>query len=333
MRTGLHRAWLLATLVLVTGLAGCLGDGTSPAAAPGAGPGVAVQPGVDDPVRRVVEVTQETRDGPPVPNATVVFFTPAEEWPQMWVIRPEELPCDDPTDLAASPHWEVLAVGTTDAEGRVVGLVDSVDANDMSVAVGGVDGWNTEVDVWGTTNGDWEQRCFRARTISWADGHQVTLYRSRPDVSIRGVTDPSASAAFLEAGVDLPQGLDDPVWDDRRLVLHPDPIANGWYAVRLDHLDLELTWNNTGADYADLYLAAGHNFTLEDAAVGSDHEQLPGSGASRETLTWDRVSWSTSEIRVGPATNATVASATGLAWRIQGTATITDAPVILPEVP
>lgn len=328
MRQRDDRPWLVASLVLVVGLAGCLGDVPSPTALP-TGSGVAVQLGVDDPERHVVQVTEEHRDGAPIPNATVVFFRESPdqvEAHEYYVIDPEELPCDAPTDLEASPYWEVLAVGTTDADGRIVGLLDP-DVPWVSVAVGGVEGFTTEAHVWGKLDRErWDRVCFRAG-LPPTPTDVIPLYPKHAPVSMQGVMEPAVSPTSPGDGVDLP-----PNWDAQRLVLLPNEIENSAYTLRIDHLDLELSWNNTATEYGDLYLAASASGHFEEAAVSEDHQQLPASGASRETLTWDVNPWNTSWVVVGPATNTTVVAADGLPWRVTGTATLVDAPVVLPEV-
>lgn len=338
MRPSPGRAWLAGGVLLVAGLAGCLAGrpfpGAPDAGLPTAGPGVAVQRGVEDPVPLVVKVTEETRGGAPIPNATVAFFTATNRSPEAWdFILPKELPCDERTDLVASPHWDIVAVGKTDEDGQVVGLVDSAVANWPSVAVGGVKGFTTELVPWGSRVGDWNRTCFLSTEYYSSHGTlAVPLLRRHLDVSMHGVTNLSASAAVVGGVVDLPTGLDEPVWDHRKLVLHPQDVMNAWYGRRLDRLEVELLWNNTGPEFADFYLAACWCDSVENSSIGRDRLQLPGSGTSRETLTWSADPWSTNHAPlIGPATNATVASADGLAWRIKGTATIADAPVVLPR--
>lgn len=332
MTARMSKAWLVAPVLLTVALSGCLLADPSPGTPP-AGPGIAVQPGVEDPVRRVVHVTAEPKEGPPVENATVVFFnaTAGSHWSPPSLVYPEELPCDGRTDLAESPHWTVLAAGTTDADGRVVGLVDPQAAMTLSVAVGGVPGFTTEAHVWGTAEGGGERGCFKDLDFQpWSDGEQhVPLYRTQRPVSMQGEMPAAVSAAFSGTSVDLPRNLDDPAWDARELAVHEDERANLGYVARMTDLELALAWNNTATAYGDLYLVAGPSYDLGDAVAGGDDRQLPGSGQSRETLDLDVALWSQTRLYVGPATNSTVVALDGLSWKIAGTATFAGAPVIL----
>lgn len=322
------RALAVACLLAVA-LAGCLG-GAGPSDSPAAGPGLAVQPGVDDPGRYVVNVTEATRDGPPVAGATVVFFNVTATASQPFYVRPGELSCTEPVNLTASSDWDVLAVGTTDEAGQVVGRLDP-DARMVSVAAT-APGYTTEASLHAFTDGVGCVDESDSGESPWADGGEtVRLFRRRRPVAIEGAMNASASAAFLGANVSGPTEPSEPVWDAAALPFHEDRHANVWYSRRLTGLDLDLTWNNTATASADLYLAAGHDTEAPPTVFGSDARQQPADGPSRETLTVERVPWSPGYLDViGPATNRTVAADDGLDWRISGEATFRGVPLLLP---
>lgn len=326
----MHRG-LVLVLLLAAGLAGCLAS-QAPASGGAPAPGEAIQPGVEDPVRVVVDVTEETREGPPIAGATVVFFEdvpspgggPGDGRPY---VTERELPPGETTDLSASEAFEVVAVGRTDADGRVVGHV-SPDATPINVAVGGVDGWTTEARVASLV--DTPRPGVRGYTPGPEDGASfaVPLYRRTRPIRVQGTMNTSASAATLGTDGSAPLGLDEPAWEPTTVRWTPDARRTDPYVTRLDHLDLTLRWNNTLAAHGDLYLRA----LAREPVHGPDKRQTPASGPTVETLDAD-VPGRHDRFRVGPATNTTVAAPDGLDYRITGEASFVGAGLVLPDEP
>lgn len=322
-------------MLLAVALAGCLaGPGPRNGGPAGGETPVTRQPGVEDPARYELRVTADTPAGPPIEGATVVFFNATDRgdrfgdghWAERYYVNGTEWPCGETMDLTASPEWNVLAVGQTGPEGRIVGLVDN-ETSFVSVAVGGVDGYTTEVNVYGLTQ---DGACVPASYVDdpWANGTQtLPLYHDHHRVAVDGTFNASASAAFLPGDVDDPARLSEPVWDTAPLRFAEPGLPNLRHLDRLRHLDLTLAWNDTATEHADLTPAAGDG---DPAIWGTDARQLPGSGPSRETLTRSLSDRTLLIRRVGPVANATVVTPDGLDWRIAGEATFAGVPVVLP---
>lgn len=312
-------ALTVAAAVLVTG---CVGQ-EGPDAAPASTAGMAVQPGVDDPHEFVVEVRAETEEGPPIAGATVVFFmnrpdATMREWGTVY-INETEWPPDERLDPATSEHFDVLAVGTTDAEGRLIGLLDP-DVEAPNVAVGGVEGYTTEAVIAAYTVAAGPVHRIDPYIVAQLDGPLVVpLFRTERTVAIDGVLGTTVNTTAL------PLGDEDP-WQPTEVSFEP---ATSGYLARLDRLDLELRWNNTATAHGDLHLRAWAS--PGGFAKGDDQVRLPLSGANVARLDAD-FGW-THELRVGPATDTLAGGADRLPYRIQGTAHFASAPIVLPDGP
>lgn len=321
--------WIAALVLLVAiPAAGCIGAHDAAQDAP-SGAGFAVQPGIEDPREFTVAVRAETGDGPPVAGATVVFFhnLPDPDYGPIWgpaYITEEEWPTGETLDIAGSEHFEVLAVGTTDAQGRIVARLDP-DVELPAVAVGNAEGFTTEAvfDSW-VLGGHRVTETFNLTDPD--EPFVVPLYRTEKPIAIDGAMPTSVNDTALPWGRW-------PVWDPTELDFGFGPPTKGSatraYLFRLTGLDLALTWDNTATTYADLYLLAssgGRTFVR-----GNDQVQLPADGSSVEVL--DGPIAGGIPVRVGPATDTVAAGPDGVPYRIRGTATFEGADVLLPPSP
>lgn len=323
----MRKAGLVACVLVLSALAGCVGE-PGPEAPRDRSVPVARQPGVEDPARYELRVTADTPDGTPVPGATVVFFnaTGGEEYPaEPFYVNGTEWPCGETMDLEASPEWNMLAIGRTGPEGRVVGSLDE-EASLVSVAAGWIDGYTTEVNLHGMTQGACVPTSFNEDP--WTDGTQtLPLYHDHHRVALDGRLDASVSGAFLPGDVDDPARLSEPVWDATTVQFVDPELPNLHHLARLARLDLVLAWNNTATEHADLTVAAGDH---DPAFWGTDTRQLPVSGPSSETLERGIPHHGLEARRVGPVANATVLTPDGLDWTIAGDATFAGTDVRLP---
>lgn len=317
--------------LLAVALAGCLA-GPATEGTPTSRAGLAVQPGVDDPARFTVEVRRATADGAPIEGATVVFFNASlsKSWQGFSGEEVERaygdgryFPCDEAWRLEESEHWNVLAVGETGPDGTVVGYLDpEADGRMLSVAVGGVDGWTTEVDV-GTFQIS-GPGCEQDDDDGWPlndDRHKtMTLYRRQLNASLTGTFPTTVTAAQLPGDGTPVDRWTTPAWQPHDLRFRDDKEANIDYLGRLTRLDLLLSWNNTGVEYGDLYLRA-------EEARGPDDRQMPDGGTSREQWSTDDPGWT-----VGPASDRPVLGGEdGLAYRLGVEARFAAAPLKLPS--
>lgn len=316
-------------------LAGCLGgagpDGPIDTAA--SGPGIAVQPGVEDPFRFEVKVVEEHADGAPVEGATVVFFRNRrlDSPDDGYYVTDEEIPRDGVLDLTASHAFEVQAVGRTGPDGRVVGLIDS-DPNRArsSVAVGGVPGFTDEVVLIAWPDANPIRADVRDPSEFWTSHEPplvIPLYERQKELGLTGTMQTDASTDFA-----APDGVGkDTVW--RPVAVDLGPGSQG-YAGRVIDLDLTLAWNNTPTEYGELHLVArvpGHG-TVE----GGDDLETPVRGAMAERLEWaseSSFSPRAQDLLAGPATDTAVVAPDGLEWTVTGTARFKGANVVLPAVP
>lgn len=322
---------MIAVAVLL--LAGCV-SGVEEETAPASGVGWAVQPDVDDPYRFDVLVTEETGGGDPIANATVVLFRNRmmENPADAYYLSDDEVPRDGVLDLTASHAFEVLAVGRSDGDGRVVGLVEDEPEGRprVSVAVGDVPGWTDEVVLIAAGAGGNPMRA-TTRTPSdfWEQGGPpltVPLYRQHKQVHLAGEINVSLSTAGAAPGAPV---LGRPAWEARDLDFG---AATHEYSFRLKGLDLALRWNNTAADHGDLHIMAGNHGG--EKFHGPDRRNPPASGSQVEHLRATIDDRHRSLVfRVGAATNSTVAAEEGLPWQIRGEASFLGARVVLPAAP
>lgn len=261
------------------------------------------------------------QDGEPVANATVVYFTHVADMAEDHWRNPsndrvyhheDEIP-NGTVDLAASDQFRVLAVETTGPDGQAIARIDDADAL-VSVAVGGVDGYTTEVHVTGVGT-VWEGAVYVDPSDSdFDDGEPrtVPLYPTPIPVDIQGTLDPASTLP----GEDR---LADPYWERTSLEL------GLWHQFRMSGIDLELSWNNTPTASADLYLGAGGG---DPVYTGSDGDNPPAGGPQTETLEVEGPE-GREVSSVGPVTDTTTIGA-DLSYRITGQIAFAGADVRLP---
>lgn len=330
----------VGVLVLATVLAGCVSGPSAEFTVPAdAGP-IARQEDVDDPAEIRVHVAGESPDGAPIPGAAVVFFV--EKGSSIEIPEPPEPP--EPPDPGPPPshgapdaghghgqahggeddpeygygpvydfhfgswtQYEVLAAGRTDANGTVRGLL--APGRTVHVAVGGLDGWTTEL---------------RSHVVTGSAGSTsnlvVPLLRSRLAVTVDDAMPLSVSARKATLG------FAEEAYHTTELRFHGDGDVHRAYLERLDSLTVNLTWTNTPTEYGDLYagLSAGDD---EPFVTGDDDTQMPAQGESVEHLHVPdreidevRPRLDADGLSVAAVTDSAAASLSGLPYRFDGVA-------------
>lgn len=261
------------------------------------------------------------QDGDPVANATVVYFTHVADMAEDHWHNPsndrvyhheDEFP-NGTVDLAASDQFRVLAVETTGSDGRAEVQIDDADAL-VSVAVGGVHGYTTEVHVTGVGT-VWEGAVYVAPSDSGFDDGEprtVTLYPTPVPVDIQGSLDLASTLPGQDRRIE-------PYWERTSLEL------GLWHQFRMSGIDLEMSWNNTPTASADLYLGAGGG---DPVYTGSDEDNPPAGGPQTETLAVDGPEGG--EVSSVGAVTDTTTVGEELPYRITGVIEFAGADVRLP---
>lgn len=238
-------------MILVLLLAGCAQSSPDEFAVPEGAGGDATQEGATQPYTLGITVRLETPDGPVVPDASVVVAS----------YQSVDTTFTDADGLRASA---ILAL-RTDENGRATARL--VPEQNVLVAAGGASGLTDE-------------RLLGVRIGAAGSGGEVTLtlYRAKLPIALAG-TVPNDITVAQQPNPNQAATIEVP------FAFHPDPSIHALYVERLSRATMELRWNNTPTEYADLYLGARLG---EESFEGPDARQTPLAANAVETLALER---------------------------------------------
>lgn len=329
-RRGRGPAALLVLLpLLALAVAGCVGyGGTTEFTVPAdAGPN-ARQEGVSDPYVLAVHVVEEHAGGAPVAGAAVVFFVPSIPDGSVEAsnveVEADASPSGDPSGccgpgsgpghadgrvrvstFGTGSGWEVLAAGRAGDDGVVRGHLEP--HRTVHLAVGGAEGWTTEVR-WRVVLGEAGERGTTT----------VPLYREELEVSVEDAMPLSLSARKATLG------YADREWQTTPLAFREDAQVDKAYRERLVGLDGALHWENTPTRYGDLY-AGLSAADAEPFHTGPDRTETPADTDNSAPLEVDRAVLESHRDRyvrrglsVAAVTDSAAASLDGLPYAFEG---------------
>lgn len=240
------RGWGSAVLAVLV-LAGCAGSSPDSFTVPQGAGDDATQAGVSSPYALTIVVREETADGPVVANAAVVVAN----------YTSVDTAFTDADGLRASA---ILAL-RTDESGRATARL-APDQN-VLVAAGGVSALTDE-------------RLLGVRIGAAGASGEVTLalLRARAPVALAGVV-PN------DIIVSQQPNPNDPAVIELPFAFHADPSVNALYLERLKGARMDIVWNNTPTEYADLYLGARVG---EESFEGQDARNPPLQSSAKESI-------------------------------------------------